>query len=246
MFIFVDESGKPEVYSSKGINLVEAGTATRHLVIAAVKTSDHLKLQQKVTQFKSDLLGDTKLSSTFSAAYALDAFHAKNDYPAVRERFYEFISQLNEDDVEIHAVVGEKLKLTDNLREDPVKMYGFMSGLCLQGISHQDSVAEIVFSRQDNGRMIKQELELEAERIREASWLQHKKPPKGVKLSYQHNPHYSHGGLQIADYVAYAVFQHFEKGRSEYLGIIKDRIRHIHDLTNKKHFTRSRPLELSI
>lgn len=30
-------------------------------------------------------------------------------------------------------------------------------------------------------------------------------------LAYKHNPHYTHGGLQIADYVAYAVFQVFER-----------------------------------
>jgi len=63
----------------KGTNLVEAGTATRHLVIVAVKTPDQLSLQRKITKFKSELLEEEALKETFSAAYALDAFHAHND-----------------------------------------------------------------------------------------------------------------------------------------------------------------------
>jgi hypothetical protein len=243
MYIFLDESGKPEVYSAKGRNLVEDGVATRFLVIATVKTSDHLLLQQRVTDFKSQLLAESDLRNTFSAAYALDAFHANKDYPAVRNKMYQFITEL--DDIEIHVIVAEKLKCSKSLRENPIKLYGLLAGLNLQGICHQDALAEIIFSRQDSGKVLKKELELEVERIRESAWSHHRKSHEGIKLTYQHNPHYSHGGLQIADYVAYAVFQYYEKGNPEYLKVIKDRVRHIHDYTQKKHFTRSRPLELS-
>lgn len=51
-WIFVDESGKPEVYSAKGVNLVEANLASKYLVLAAVRSSDQLSLQQKVTKFR--------------------------------------------------------------------------------------------------------------------------------------------------------------------------------------------------
>ena len=244
MYIFLDESGKPEVYSSKGTNLVEAGTATKHLVIASVKTNDQLTLQREITKFKSELLNDDSLSESFSAAYALDAFHAKNDYPLVRKKFYEFIASLT--NIEIYVIVVEKLMCTEPLKQNPTRLYGTFAGIILQGISHQDPIAEIIFSRQDNGRRIKQELELEVERIRESYWSNYKKnKPRGIQLKYQHNPHYSHGGLQVADYIAYAVFQYYENSNDEYLRIVKSKIRHIHDYANKKHFTRSRPLELS-
>lgn len=62
MHIFLDESGKPEVFSAKGVNLVANGAATKHLVIAAVKTTDHLSLQQGVTEFKNGLLKDPAIS----------------------------------------------------------------------------------------------------------------------------------------------------------------------------------------
>ncbi len=243
MHIFIDESGKPEVYSARGTDLVTAGTATKYLVLAAVKAPDQLFLQRKITKFKSELLEDDNLRETFSAAYALDAFHAANDYKSVRERFYKFISELPS--VEIHAIVAEKLSCKENLKKHPSKMYGLLAGLMLQNICHQDPANEIIFSRQDNGKKVKEELELEVERITNVMWKGHKNPPQGIQLRYQHNPHYSHGGLQVADYVAYAVFQHFEKANSEYLKLVKKNIRHIYNYSTKEHFTRSKPLELS-
>ena len=47
-YIFVDESGKPEIYSIKGENLVKKGVASKYLVLAAVRSTNHLLLQQKI------------------------------------------------------------------------------------------------------------------------------------------------------------------------------------------------------
>ena len=74
---------------------------------------------------------------------------------------------------------------------------------------------------------------------------QHQNLEGRFTLSYQHNPHYAHGGLQIADYVAYAVFQVFENGKYQWYEMIKNKIGKIQDICNKKYFTRSNPLQLS-
>lgn len=57
-YIFLDESGKPETFSRKGTNLVQAGTASKYLVISAVRTNHHLAVQQAVTEFRLKLLKD--------------------------------------------------------------------------------------------------------------------------------------------------------------------------------------------
>ena len=87
IYIFFDESGKPEIYSAKGVNLVETGVATKYLVLASVRVGDQLFLQQSVTDFKLQLLKDESLVKIFSSAYALDSFHAQSDYRQVREKF---------------------------------------------------------------------------------------------------------------------------------------------------------------
>lgn len=145
IYIFIDESGKPEVYSAKGVNLVANGQATKFLILAAIRTSNQLLLQQKVTDFKASLLKEKELENIFSSAYVLDAFHTHNDYPEVRERFYKFISEL--DDLKIDIIVVEKLKCYPSLKESPGKMYGVMAGQLLKNICHQTEETEIIFSR---------------------------------------------------------------------------------------------------
>jgi len=238
-YIFIDESGKPEVYSAKGINLVEAGSATSFLVIAAVRSSDQLLLQQQVTDCKAGLLKDPKLVKIFSPAYALDNFHAQTDYPEVKERFYRFINGL---EVKIDVLAVEKLKCYDTLKRNPGKLYGVMAGQLLKNICHQTERTEIIFSRKDSKLKLRQELEVEVERIRLEYLSAHPGIESKLVINYQHNPHYTHGGLQVADYAAHAVFQIFEKGSRKWYEMVKGKIGKIHDICNKKYFTRSNPL----
>ncbi len=241
-YIFIDESGKPEVYSAKGVNLVEKNQATKFLVLAAVRCDDQLKIQKEVTDFKLGLLKDNNLSKIFSTAYTLDAFHAQTDYLEVKEKFYNFINEL---DIKIDVVVVEKLKCFEPLKVNPGKMYGVMAGQLLKNICHQADKTEIIFSRKDSKLKLRQELELEVERVRLDYLQSHSSLEANFTLAYKHNPHYTHGGLQIADYVAYAVFQVFENKDDKWYQIIQNKIGKIQDICNKKYFTKSNPLQLS-
>jgi len=241
-YIFIDESGKPEVYSAKGVNLVNAGHATRFLVLSAVRCDDQLILQQQITDFKSELLKNEDLKDIFSSAYSLDNFHANNDYPEIRKRFYNFIANL---EVDIDVLIVEKLKCYPWLQVNPGRFYGFMAGQLLKSISYQSESTEIIFSRKDSKLKLRQELEIEVERVR-LNFIKNKNYiDDNFKLTYHHNPHYTHSGLQVDDYVSWAVFQVFERENIEYYDIIKDKIRSIKDICNKKYFTRSNPLQLS-
>jgi len=241
-WLFIDESGKPEVYSTKGINLVDQGIASKFLVLAAVRSEDQLELHQLVTDFKLSLLRDKNLTKIFSSAYTLDSFHAQTDYLQVKERFYQFIITLP---VKIDVLVVEKLKCFPPLKLNPGKMYGVMAGQLLKNLCHQAQSTEIIFSRKDSKLKLRQELEAEVERFRLEYIQKHPKLQAKLKLSYYHNPHYSHSGLQVADYIAYAVFQVFENNQDQWYNLVKTKIGKIHDICNKKYFTRSNPLELS-
>lgn len=95
-----------------------------------MRCSDQLALQQKITDFKSELLKDEELNKIFSPTYALDNFHAQTDYPEVREKFYNFINLLN---IKIDVVVVEKLRCYDALKRNPGRLYAqwpASSGLC--------------------------------------------------------------------------------------------------------------------
>lgn len=230
-WLFIDESGKPELYSSQGNNLVLKGLASKYLVLAAVRSDNQLELQQQTTEFRLSLLKDKKISELFSASYTLDNLHARVDYKIVKEQFYKLINTLP---VKIDVLVVEKLLCYEKLKRNPGKLYGIMAGQLIKNLCHQSRNTEIIFSRKDSKLKLRKELEAEVEKVRLHYVEQHPSLNTNLKLSYYHNPHYSHGGLQIADYTAYAVFQVFEKHNREWYEIIKNKIGKIQDICNKK------------
>ncbi len=202
-YIFLDESGKPEVYSTKGTNLVRAGQA-------------------------------------FSPQYALNAFHAQTDYPAVRRKFYEWMRDCALD-LKISVIVADKLKAYSQLQRDAGRFYTTIAGQLLKRFLHTAEDVEVIFSRRDASLKTRERLNLVVDTVRLSFMQEHGLDSKTV-VRYYHNPHYSHGGLQIADYVAYAVFQALEYGKRDWYEIIKDRIGYIQDIFNKKSYSRSNPL----
>ncbi|MFH1388854.1 MAG: DUF3800 domain-containing protein [Patescibacteria group bacterium] len=145
----------------------------------------------------------------FSSAYTLDAFHAQTDYSQVKEKFYSFITTLP---IKVDVLVVDKLLCYEPLKRNPGKMYGIMAGELIKNLCHQSKNTEIVFSRKDSKLKLRQELEAEVERVRLGYLKDHPKLNANLKLSYYHNPHYTHGGLQVADYIAFAIYQIYERG----------------------------------
>lgn len=238
-WLFIDESGKPEVYSTHGENLVVKNIASKYLVLAAVRSEGQLELQQKVTEFRLSLLKNKDLSSLFSSSYSLNAFHAQTDYPEVKAKFYQFINAL---EIKIDVLVVEKMLCFEPLKRHPGRLYGVMSGQLIKNLCHQARNTEIIFSRKDSKLKLRKELETEVERVRLDYLQTHPYLHASLKLSYHHNPHYTHGGLQVADYIAYAVFQVYERKNRQWYELVKDKIGKIQDICNKKYFTRSNPL----
>lgn len=239
-YIFLDESGKPEIYSRKGINLVETRLASQYLVIVAIRTTDHLVLQRSVTEKRLELLHDPVLSVKFSPAYSLDAFHAQTDYPEVKQKVYEWIRGCSLD-LKITAIVAEKIKAYNALQHDPARLYATVAGQLLKRFLHTAEDIEVIFSRRDASLKARERLQLVVDALRFDFADSHGAVPR-TRVVYNHSPHYTHGGLQIADYVAHAIFQLFEHGKREWYDLIKERIGYIQDIFNQKSYVRSNPL----
>ena len=204
-----------------------------------MRTNDHLAVQQAVTEFRLKLLKDESLVETFSPAYSLNAFHAQTDYPAVRKLFFEWIRDYPLE-IKISVIVAEKLKAYPQLQRDSTKLYATVAGQLLKRFLHTAEDIEVIFSRRDASLKARERLNLVVDTLRIAYAKDHEMGPK-TTVSYYHNPHYTHSGLQIADYVAYAVFQAVEKDDRQWYEIIKDRVGYIQDIFNKKSYTRGNP-----
>lgn len=240
MYVFLDESGKPETYSRRGVNLVAAGHASKFLVITAVRTDDHLAIQKAVTEERLSILKDPLLASKFSPVYSLNTFHAQTDYSEVKRQFYRWIQSCALD-LKIAVIVADKQKVYPHLQRDPGRLYAMIAGQLLKRFLHSGESIEVIFSRRDASLKARERLQLVVDTLRIEFASQHQFESK-THIAYHHNPHYTHGGLQVADYIAHAVFQVVERGKRQWYEIIKDRIGYIQDIFNKKSYARGNPL----
>ena len=239
-YVFLDESGKPEIYSKHGANLLGKGTASKYLVISAVKVTDQLALQREVTKKRLEILNNKKLSLLFSPSYSLNSFHAQTDYPEVRLEFFKWIAECRLD-LKITVIVADKLKSYTTLQHDPGRLYATVAGQLLKRSLHNAENIEVIFSRRDASLKTRERLKKIVDKLR-LDFAKKQKIPYQSLLVYHHNPHYTHGGLQIADYLAYAIFQVFERKNRYWYEIIKERVGYIQDIFNKKSYSKDNPL----
>lgn len=143
--------------------------------------------------------------------------------------------------MKITAIVAEKQKAYNHLQHDPGRLYASVAGELLKRVLHTAEKVEVIFSRRDSSLKTKERLQKVVDDLHTYFAQTHKVKPD-TKITYHHNPHYTHGGLQIADYIAYAIFQVVEKNNRQWWEMIEDRVAYIQDVFNKKSYSRGNPL----
>jgi hypothetical protein len=238
MYIFLDESGRPEIMSARGENLLLSGKTSKYLTIAVVLTDDPLAIHREVTKARNDALNNPDFSELFTLEYCLDTFHAHSDKMEIK-RF--FLNRMREFDFKAQAIVAEKIKAMGAFKRDPERFYNSMCGLLLRSNLHKREIVEVVVSRKDTklsvGKNFTDMINLYRNEYLARFGISFKS-----KIFTRTKPHYSHSALQVVDYVAWAVHRAFETNDKSYYEVIESKISLIWDVFNKKYYTKRNPL----
>jgi hypothetical protein len=238
-YIFLDESGRPETITIKGKNLVAEGVTSEYLVICAVVTQNPMNIQRQVLNAKLAGLASTDLANHLSIKHSLEVFHASSDTEPIRQYVYRRIADMT--DFKALILVAEKLKAYDSFQKNRDSFYNAMCGQLLKRVLHTHEECSIVISRKDSNLGIQKNLNTEIDRLRLEYFEEHGIEVK-TRFNFEHNPHYSHSALQIADYLAFSVFKVFENKERKYFELVKGQISFIQDIFNKKVYTKENPL----
>lgn len=238
-YVFLDESGRPEILSAKNEDLVEGGKTSKFLVICAVVTEDPFAIQEQVFTTKLQGIRSESLRKHLSVKRSLEVFHASSDSEPLRSYILEAIKNIT--GFKGLMLVADKNKVYEGFKRDRENFYNAMCGQLLKRVLHTHVECSIIISRKDSNLGIQKNLNAEIDRLRLEFFEEHGTEVK-TKLSFEHNPHYSHSVLQVADYLGWAVFQVFENNERKYFDVIKDKVSFIHDIFNKKVYTKENPL----
>lgn len=104
---FVDESGDPVFYDNRGNLIVGKPGCSRILMLGYTEIAQPELVRQQLIGLRDQIKTDSFFSDVPSVKETLRAFHAKNDIPEIRERFYRLISTMN---FKAHLVVARKIE----------------------------------------------------------------------------------------------------------------------------------------
>ncbi len=187
LYVYLDEAGNLD-FSSNG---------TRFFVLGALTTTRPSGAYRDLTELKYDLI---ELGTN------IEYFHAAEDTQAVRNRVFEVI-KANFNGMRFDALIVEKRKTGPALRHEE-KFYPTMLGYLIRFvIEHavRDYTEVIVFTDRIPIQRKRKAIEKAVKQTLSAML------PSGVRYRVLHHDSKSNFGLQLADYITWAVYRKWDR-----------------------------------
>ena len=118
---------------------------------------------------------------------------------------------------EIFAIILEKSKVYEYLKDKKNKLYNYISNLILNECSFDDSFVCLVVDKSKSNRSLREDFD---------NYISRKLNEKNqvCKLSIKHENSQNEAVLQVLDFISWAVFRNYEYQDSRFIEIIKDKI----------------------
>lgn len=227
LYFFVDEAGDPIFYNKYGHCIVGREGCSKILLLGLIRTSDPQPLRQAVLSLKDEIGKDKYLEKIPSIKKTLRAFHAKDDCPEVREKFFKLIVDL---DFRAEFIVARKIESV---------FLGRHKGK--EGLFYDDLFAKLFENKLHKSKQnyiyyaIRGSRKRQApvsEAIQTAILAFESKWKKKVNSRVFIEPQSPAGEpcLQIVDYMNWAIHRAFTRNEDRYLRFVEDKISFLVDI----------------
>lgn len=227
---FVDESGDLTLFDSAGKIIVGRGGASHTFIVGAALSEQWEPLCQRLEALRQSLLADPYFrrvpSMQLTANKTALAFHAKDDTQEVRWEVYKL---LRETDVRLFAAFRRKRVIAKHreahwrrtaFKRDDEEIYEKLVENIFQNRLHLATKNYVTFSRRgttERAGALRRSITNAKERF-ERKWQKGIDRPTEVSSGRPHE----HGGLQVVDYLLWALQRLVEKGESRYFEYLSD------------------------
>jgi hypothetical protein len=239
LVIYVDESGSPDIYKNRtGEDLLAAGKTPNHLVIAALRSPDPNGLARAVNGCIS--LANTLPGRTRRPGVHTD-LHAARDDDAVRSHVCSELAAL---DVKATAIVMDKrlIQAGSPWLTDRSTFYNELLSMILADSLHIYEKTRIVLSHKNYETPDDLSEAIKVIQRRWSNYMRSVGARIPIEVTVKEARASTRPGLQAVDYVAWAVFQAFERGDLTYCNALQPIMRHVWDLGRLTHYSRKKPL----
>ena len=245
-YYYFDEAGDSQILGRKGVNLVEAGKASKVFMVGYLETKNPKAIREALLNLQKEIISDEYLAMIPSVLKNTGKmFHACMDSAEVRMKVYKLLKEL---DFTFYCIVARKnpdtFRNKFDLKTD--RLYKYLVSKLLENRLHLYSETDCYFStmgnsvRQDN----MQEAINTAIDTFKNKW--HKENESRIRVIIQKNS--EEPLLWAADYVLWTIQRAYEKGEFGHYNFLKEKICLVHDIFDtkkypKNYYTPKNPLE---
>lgn len=232
-YFFVDEAGDPTFFDKHGRNIVGKEGCSKILLLGLIRTDNPDELRKAVLTLRKEIAEDEYLRKIPSIKKTVRAFHAKDDCPEVREKFYKLIVKLN---FKAEFFVARKLESVFR-NKHKAKQHLFYDDLIIKLFENKLHKAErnfIYYAKRGN----KTRQEPFEDAVQAAILTFENKWNQQVKTETSVHPQTPSGEpcLQIIDYMNWTVFRAFSRGEERYYKFVEDKVSLLVDLYDFKKY----------
>ena len=226
-WFFVDESGDPTFYDRDGNLIVGQAGCSPILLLSFIETPNPQSIRQAVLDLQHEITHDPYLQDVPSIRKTAVAFHAKDDMPEVRYRFFKLIAML---DFRAQFVVARKIErvFRNSFQRRESQFYDHLVTLLFENVLHRYQINHIYFAKR--GSRSRQEPLTQA--IREAVAHFEDKWDKPVISDFEVQAQTPQGEpcLSVVDYLNWAVYRAFTTGEMRYYRAVEEKVSLLVDL----------------
>lgn len=243
---FVDESGDPTFYDRYGNLVVGKEGCSKILILGFIRTEEPARLRSAVLRLRDELAEDPYLRGIPSFGGAAHVFHAKDDCPEVREKFYKTIVELP---FKAQFFVARKTESIFRRRHhgSPTRFYDDLITKLFENQLHTSTENLIYFATR--GNRARQEPLHHA--IEGAVALFEKKWGTKVASHTRVLPQTPVGEpcIQIIDYMNWAIFRAFTRGDMRFFNFVRDHVSFLVDVYDvakypENYYTKKNPFDV--
>ena len=244
LHLFLDEAGDTTFYAKGGVSAVgQREGVSLSFAIGMTKFRGEIRaIREEIRALQATVVADRYLkvipSVAKKAARSGFYFHATDDPPEVRERFFRFVSEL---DCTCEVVVARKLPSMfarkHNNRE--AEFYAdVLSHLLKKKLGLGNRVVLNIAERGESTR--NNNLQLALEKAVERFTKKRRADEVSSRVVFNVQTHYTEPLLNVADYMCWSVQRVFERGETRYYDFLGDKIPLVLDLYDSANYKGSR------
>jgi hypothetical protein len=244
-WFFVDESGDPTFYDRKGNFIVGQPGCSPILILGLIETQSPEPIRQAVLALQQEVVQEPYFQGVPSLQKTTIAFHAKDDLPEIRYRFFKLLSTL---EFRAQFIVARKVErvFRSSFQAKESAFYDHLVSHLFENLLHRYESNTIYFAKRGS-RDRQTPLSTAIQR-----GIQHfeEKWDTQVTTAFKVQAQTPQGEpcLSVIDYMNWAVYRAFTRGEMRYYRGVEDKVSllvDLYDAANYPHnwYSRKNPFD---